>query len=289
MTMFSRLFGAVAMLLMMSGCATGGHPQDPMEGFNRAMFKFNDVVDKAALRPAATAYQTVLPNFVQAGIGNFFGNLGDVSTGLNNLLQGKIKDGASDFLRVGLNTTVGVIGLFDIASEIGLPKHEEDFGQTLGRWGMASGPYVVLPFLGSSTLRDVGALPVDISADAWSYKRPVFWRNVGTAIRGVDRRAALLDASNLVEDAALDPYEFIRDAYLQRRQNRVYDGDPPATLNQDNGDSPDTGNKDTGNKDTGNKDAGNKDAGNRDAGNRDAGNRDAGNKDTGNKDTGNKD
>ncbi len=227
MNMFTRLVSAVAMAFVLTGCATSGHPQDPFEGYNRAMFTFNDTVDKAALKPVANAYQSVTPFFIRAGVGNFFGNLGDVSTAANNLLQGKVKDGGSDLLRVGLNTTVGVVGLFDIASEIGLQKHDEDFGQTLGRWGMASGPYVILPFLGSSTLRDVVALPVDARADPWAYKRPVNWRNVGTGIRLIDRRAALLDASNLLEDAALDPYEFVRDAYLQRRQSRVYDGEPP--------------------------------------------------------------
>lgn len=225
MMKFSRFAGIMVMAIALTGCATNGNPQDPLEGFNRTMFRFNDVVDKNALQPAAKAYQFAVPSFVQAGIGNFFSNLGDIWTGVNNLLQGKVYDGGIDFVRVTANSTLGVLGLFDIASDAGLPKHDEDFGQTLGRWGMASGPYVVLPLLGSSTLRDVAAMPLDWAGDPWTYKRPPLWRNVGTVIRGIDRRAAFLDASNLLEDAALDPYEFTRDAYLQRRMSRIYDSD----------------------------------------------------------------
>jgi phospholipid-binding lipoprotein MlaA len=220
---------AVAVAVMTSGCASTANPRDPFEGFNRAMFSFNDAVDQAALKPAAQAYQAVLPSFVQTGIGNFFGNLGDVWTMVNNMLQGKVSDGLSDMMRVGLNSTLGFAGVLDIASEAGMTKHKEDFGQTLGKWGVKSGPYVVLPIFGSSTLRDTVVFPVDFKGDPWAYKYPVGWRNVGTAVRLVDRRAVLLDASNLVEDAALDKYEFMRDAYMQRRESLVYDGEPPET------------------------------------------------------------
>jgi phospholipid-binding lipoprotein MlaA len=220
---------AVAVLLTaaLSGCATttANNPKDPFEKFNRAMFTFNDTVDQVALKPVATAYKAVLPSFVQRGIGNFFGNLNDVWSGTNNLMQGKGEAGLSDFSRFVVNSTFGVIGLIDVASEVGLRKHDEDFGQTLGYWGVPSGPYLMLPLMGPSTLRDTMALPIDGQGDLWRYKDPVNVRNIGTAVSLVDQRAALLDASNLMEEAALDRYEFIRDSYLQRRQNKVFDGE----------------------------------------------------------------
>jgi phospholipid-binding lipoprotein MlaA len=217
----------LATALVLTGCATS-NPKDPLEGFNRAMFTFNDAVDQAAVKPAAQVYST-LPTFMQTGIGNFFGNLGDVWTAVNNFLQGKMADGLSDVLRVAVNSTFGFGGVLDIGTEAGLYKHQEDFGQTLGKWGVKSGPYVVLPVLGPSTLRDVIALPLDIEADPWHHKRPVHLRNPGSALRALDQRAAVLDASNLIEEAALDRYQFVRDAYLQRRQSKVYDGEPPSS------------------------------------------------------------
>ncbi len=215
---------ALGVAALLAGCA-GPNPRDPYEGFNRAMFKFNDTVDEYALKPAATAYRNVLPSFVQTGVNNFFGNLADVWTAVNNLLQGKGEAGMSDVTRVALNSTLGIVGLFDIASEAGLQKHKEDFGQTLGNWGVPSGPYLMLPLLGPSTVRDTVVLPVDIKGDIWAYKEPVYIRNVGTAVRVVDQRANLLDAGSLLEDAALDRYEFIRDGYLQRRESQIYDGE----------------------------------------------------------------
>ncbi|HEU4853234.1 MAG TPA: VacJ family lipoprotein [Telluria sp.] len=210
----------------LAGCAStpAANPKDPFEGFNRAMFTFNDKVDQVALKPAATAYKKVTPEFVQTGVNNFFSNLGDLWTGVNNLLQGKPKEGFSDFGRFGLNSTVGMLGFFDPASTAGLSKHREDFGQTLGVWGVSSGPYLMLPILGPSTVRDTAALPLDWQGDPWSYKDPVNWRNAGTALRIVDQRAVLLDASNLMEEAALDRYEFMRDGFLQRRDGQVNDG-----------------------------------------------------------------
>lgn len=199
----------------------GNNPRDPLEGFNRAMFGFNEKLDEVALKPVAQAYQAVVPSFVQTAIGNFFGNIGDVWTAVNNLLQGKVTDGVNDFMRVALNSTFGLGGLIDIASAGGIPKHREDFGQTLGAWGMRSGPYVVLPLLGASTLRDVIATPLDFKADLWSYTSPVSARNLGSVVRLVDKRATFLDASSLIEEAALDKYVFIRDAYLQRRAAQV--------------------------------------------------------------------
>ena len=215
---------ALVAIATLSGCATN-NPRDPLEPYNRAMFKVNDTIDQVALKPAATAYKKVLPSFVQTGVNNFFGNLSDVWTGANNLMQGKGEQGMSDWTRVALNSTFGIGGLFDIASEAGLKKHNEDFGQTLGYWGVPSGPYVMLPLLGPSTVRDTAALPLDMSADPWNNYNNVGYRNVGTVTRVVDQRAVLLDASNLMEEAALDRYEFIRDGYLQRRQSKIFDGE----------------------------------------------------------------
>lgn len=221
-----RTVAVAAAVLLLSGCATKATtPGDPLEGYNRAVFQFNDAVDRVALKPAATAYQRVLPGFVQTGVNNFFGNLNDVWSGANNLMQGKGAAGMSDLTRFTLNSTLGLAGLLDIASEAGLQKHNEDFGQTLGYWGMPSGPYFVLPLLGPSTIRDSAALPLDMAADPWTYVDPTSHRNWGTALRIVDKRAELLEASDLVEGAALDRYVFIRDGYLQRRQSQVFDGE----------------------------------------------------------------
>lgn len=222
-----RTVSVLVLTFAVVGCASTSNPNDPLEGYNRAMFTFNDKLDKVALKPAATAYQTVVPTFMQTGIGNFFGNLGDVWTAVNNLLQGKGADGMSDVMRVVINSTLGLGGLIDIGTEAGLQKHKEDFGQTLGWWGVKPGPYIVLPLLGPSTLRDTVALPLDFKGDLWLYADPVRVRNTGSVIRVIDKRAALLDAGNLIEDAALDPYQFMRDAYLQRRKSQVYDGNIP--------------------------------------------------------------
>lgn len=221
----ARIGLAIAIAATLSACATGTNPRDPLEGYNRAMFKFNDTVDQVALKPVATAYKTVTPSFVQTGVGNFFGNLADVWSAVNNLLQGKGEAGLQDVVRVGMNSTFGIFGLIDIASQAGIPKHSEDFGQTLGWYGVQPGPYVMLPLLGPSTVRDTVALPLDITGDPWRYNDPVNVRNIGTVTRVVDKRAALLDATNLMEAAALDRYEFIRDGFLQARESKVFDGD----------------------------------------------------------------
>ena len=222
-----RNVALAAAALLLAGCATkGSTPGDPLESYNRAVFQFNDAVDRAALKPAATVYKEVTPRFVQTGVNNFFGNLGDIWSAANNLMQGKGEAGMTDFTRFTLNSTFGLVGLLDIASEAGLQKHNEDFGQTLGYWGMPSGPYFVLPLLGPSTVRDTAALPLDMAADPWNYVDPTATRNWGTGLRIVDKRAVLLEASNLVESAALgDRYVFIRDGYLQRRQSQVFDGE----------------------------------------------------------------
>lgn len=218
---YAARISTLAMVAALSGCATSNNPNDPLEGFNRAMFSFNDTVDKVALKPAAQAYQFVLPEFVQTGIGNFFGNIGDLWSAVNQILQGRVETGVTSFMRVAVNTTFGLGGVLDVSTEARLTKQKSDFGQTLGKWGVGSGPYVVLPLLGPSTIRDTAALPADFYGDLWSYKKPVRWRNVGSVVRVIDKRAQLLDASNLLEDAALDKYDFVRDTYLQSRQSQI--------------------------------------------------------------------
>lgn len=218
------LVAAAGATLLLSGCAST-NPKDPFEKFNRSMFTFNDTVDRVALKPTATVYKKVTPSFVQTGVGNFFGNLSDLWTSVNQFLQGKGKNGLNDFTRFAVNSTFGVFGLFDLAGPAGMPKHNEDLGQTLGYWGVPSGPYLMLPILGPSTVRDTAALPVDWWGDPWTHVNDIPWRNSGVLLRAVDQRASLLDASNLLEDAALDRYEFIRDGYLQRRTSKVLDTD----------------------------------------------------------------
>jgi len=158
---------------------------------------------------------------VQTGIGNFFGNMNDIWTGFNSFLQGNIQDGFTDFMRVGLNSTFGLFGLLDIASEAQIPKHRNDLGQTLGVWGVPDGPYIVIPFLGPSVTRDAFALPIDFYGDVWTYARPVSYRNMGEVIRLVDKRAGYLDSYSLMQAAALDEYIFVRDSYLQRIAGQI--------------------------------------------------------------------
>lgn len=220
------LCGVVSISLL-GGCATNGNPRDPLEPLNRAVYSFNDGFDKVLAKPAAEAYRFVLPNFVRTGIGNFFSNLNDVIVLLNSLLQGKLNQAGIDLARLMVNTTVGVLGLFDVATELDLEKHNEDFGQTLGYWGIGDGPYLVLPFIGPSSARDAVGWVGDFYAWPVSYVDDVTTRRVLVGIRIISLRADLLEASQILETAALDPYQFVRDAYLQRRRNLVYDGKPP--------------------------------------------------------------
>jgi len=215
-------------VLLLSGCATNGNPRDPLEPMNRVVYKFNDGFDKAIARPVAEGYRTAVPQIIRTGVTNFFSNLEDVWILVNNVLQGKPKDALDDLARVTINTSVGLFGVMDWASEAGLPKHNEDFGQTLGRWGVGSGPYLVLPFFGPSDVRDALAWGlVDTQADLLHQVQNVPTRNELLLLRLINLRANLLDATRIVEEAAIDPYSFMRDAYLQRRQNLVYDGNPP--------------------------------------------------------------
>lgn len=222
---------AVALVLagfLLGGCASGGNPRDPFEPVNRAVYSFNDGFDRAIAKPVAEGYRAVVPEIARSGVTNFFSNLEDVWIMLNNLFQGKVDSALDDMARVLVNSTVGLFGVVDVASDLGISKHNEDFGQTLGRWGVGSGPYVVLPFLGSSTVRDALSLGlVDMQGDIVRQLDHVPTRNSLLVTRLINTRANLLDASRIVEEAALDKYSFIRDAYLQRRESLIYDGNPP--------------------------------------------------------------
>jgi phospholipid-binding lipoprotein MlaA len=220
------LCGAVSLLLL-GGCASTGNPRDPLEPINRGVYKFNDGVDGLLIKPAAEFYRFAVPEFMRTGVSNFFSNINDVIVALNSLLQGKLTQAGSDVARLIVNSTAGLLGLFDVATEIGLEKHNEDFGQTLGYWGIGDGPYLVLPLLGPSSARDAVGWVGDVYTWPISYLEPRRDRNILIAVRFVTLRADLLEASRILETAALDPYEFVRDAYLQRRRNLVYDGKPP--------------------------------------------------------------
>ena len=223
-----RALALAAAVGVLGGCATSGNPKDPLEGVNRAVFAFNEGLDKVVIKPVAQGYEAAVPLPARTGVSNFFSNVGDLFIAVNNLLQGKPGDAVSDIGRLVVNSTVGILGFFDVASELGLEKHEEDFGQTLGRWGVGDGPYVVLPFFGPRTLRDTAGLVVDGYADPVYYAiEDVPTRNILYATRIVSTRAQLLPADKVIEEAALDKYTYIRDAYLQRRRSLIYDGNPP--------------------------------------------------------------
>lgn len=203
--------------------------RDPYESFNRKVYAFNDVIDNAALRPLAEGYRRAVPELARSGVDNFFGNLADIWSAVNKLLQGKVMQSAQMTLRVATNTVFGLGGLLDPATEFGLERQSEDFGQTLGSWGVPSGPYLVLPVLGPSTVRDTAALPLDRGYGAPSnYLGNGTNAAVGiTSLQVVNARAGLLSTSKLLGEVALDKYSFLRDAYLARRRSQLYDGNPP--------------------------------------------------------------
>lgn len=211
-----------------TGCATSANdPRDPWEGLNRGIDSFNQGFDEAIAQPVATAYRDSVHNEIRSRVRNFFSNLADPLIGVNNFLQGKIADGIHDWARFAFNTTIGLFGIHDVASDMGIDKRNEDFGQTIGRWGVGPGAYLVLPILGSSSIRDgIGTL-LDIYTDPVGQVEPIAGRNALILARGVQSRADLLDASRLLEEAALDRYVFQREAYFQRRRSLVYDGQPP--------------------------------------------------------------
>ncbi len=204
---------------------------DPFERVNRAVFSFNETADEYVIKPVAEAYKFVLPEFVRTGVTNFFSNINDVLIAANNLLQGKPSNAASDIGRFLVNSTIGILGLFDVATDMGLDKNREDFGQTLGVWGVADGPYMVLPFFGASNARDTVGLVVDIETDFMlnTNKLDSDEKLAVNGLRVINRRADLLDAGQLLEDAAFDKYSFVRDGYIQRRRSQVYDGEPPSS------------------------------------------------------------
>lgn len=213
---------ALAMALL-QGCATGpqANPADPLEPFNRGVYSFNEGLDRAVLKPVATAYQNITPSPVRTGVTNFFENISDVWSMVNNVLQAKPAEAMDSLFRVTTNTLWGVGGIFDVATELKIPKHKEDFGQTLGTWGMPSGPYVVLPLFGPSSVRDTAGRVVDIQGNLVSQAYNVPVRNSLKTLDLVDTRANLLRAGDLLDQAALDKYAFTRDAYLQRRRSLI--------------------------------------------------------------------
>jgi phospholipid-binding lipoprotein MlaA len=232
-TKTTRCAPFLAFALLLSGCAATGDPVDPFEPYNRAVFRFNERVDKAVLEPTAKAYRTVVPSLVRRGVGNVLANVGDVRTAFNNALQGKFATAYGDFGRVVINSTIGMAGLFDIASAAGVEKHYEDFGQTLGVWGFGDGPFIMLPILGPSSGRDAVGVAIDALTDPLNYVQPTGARYGIAALRAVEKRASLLDASTILHQSALDLYLFVRDGYLQRRRSLVYDGMPPPEVDRD--------------------------------------------------------
>lgn len=211
---------------LLGGCATTERP-DPLETVNRKMFDFNESMDKAVLKPAAKVYKTVVPPPGQVALSNFFGNVKDAWSAVNLMLQGRFADGFSDVMRFGTNTVFGFLGFMDVATELGLERHGEDFGQTLGRWGVPPGAYIVWPLLGSSTVRDSIGLPVDRWAAPESVVTGLLPYATLSSLHLISTRADLLSATNLLDDIALDKYSFMRNAYLQRRRSLIYDGNPP--------------------------------------------------------------
>ncbi|MDP2752182.1 MAG: VacJ family lipoprotein [Rhodocyclaceae bacterium] len=217
---------ALSAALLLGGCATttANNPKDPIEGFNRAMFSFNEGLDAAIIKPVSKGYDAVMPPPAKSGVINFFGNISDVFIALNNLIQGKPAEAASDVGRVLINTTIGILGLFDVASDAGLEKHEEDFGQTFGRWGIGPGAYVVIPFFGPRNVRDTAGLILDATVNPIGNIQHTPTRNAFIATHLISKRADLLSADKIIEEAALDKYSYLRDAYVQQRNYLVNDG-----------------------------------------------------------------
>ena len=227
-----------AAVLCGAGCAgprgpVAGPGADPWEPFNRKVFAFNEALDDAVLQPAARGYEAAVPELLRSVVGNMFSNIGDLWVAANQLMQGKPKDALADLARFAINTVCSLGGMADVATSMGLEKHREDFGQTLGRWGVASGPYLVLPLFGPSSMRDAPGLAVDLISDPMHFVGSDGQRNNAHVLRLVDARAGLLRSGRVLEGAALDKYSFLRDSYLQRRRSQVFDGDPPPVPDDD--------------------------------------------------------
>jgi phospholipid-binding lipoprotein MlaA len=235
MNLLKKRFGLLLsglVLLALQGCATvkSADARDPWEPMNRSIYQFNDAIDTAALKPAAQLYVKVLPGVVRTGVNNFMGNLGDVWSMANSAMQLKGPATVETFMRINVNTFMGLGGILDVASEMGIEKRREDFGQTLGHWGVQPGPYVVLPLFGPSTLRDALAFPVDMQGNVTNSLADQATRNALLVTRLVDMRAGLLKTVDAIKASSLDPYSFVRDAYLQKRRNDIYDGNPPSSF-----------------------------------------------------------
>lgn len=226
---FKRYAVATALgLLAVNGVALADEDsRDPYEKFNRAMFTVNEQIDTYVAKPLAKGYDQAVPLPAKASIGSALGNVGDLWIGVNNAMQGKFSEAGNDLGRLVINSTLGILGLFDVASELGLEKHDEDFGQTLAVWGIKDSDYLVLPVFGPRTVRDAAGLVADSYVDPIGDVRPISARNSIRGVRFVDLRASLLPTDKVVEEAALDKYAYIRDAYLQRRRHQIYDGRPP--------------------------------------------------------------
>lgn len=220
---------ALAASLLLVGCASAptANPKDPWEPMNRSVASFNDKVDDNVLKPLAIGYRNVVPDLIQTGVRNVFNNFADMWSTVNNLLQLKPINTAESLGRVIVNTVFGIYGIFDVASYIKLERHPEDFGQTLGYWGVPNGPYLVLPLFGPSTLRDGASLPIDFAVSPTQFVNDIPTRNQVFTLRLVSKRAELLKSGSMLEEASIDKYSFARDAYLQYRRSQIYDGNPP--------------------------------------------------------------
>jgi len=236
--MFAIRFSLLLAALLLGGCAsTYKNPQDPFESFNRGVYRFNDTLDRAVVKPVAKGYNKVMPEPAKMMVSNFFYNLNDVTVVINDLLQFKVVQAVADSGRLLVNSTVGMLGLVDVATVVGLERHNEDFGQTLGYWGINSGPYLMLPLLGPSSVRDGVGLYADTQTGMMQRESHVDRRNQLFAGELLDDRVRLLSRENVLDEAMIDRYSFIRDAYLQRRQNLVYDGAPPRKKYEDEDES----------------------------------------------------
>ena len=234
---FAHYLILIITLLFSSGCTTldgPPNPDDPLESFNRSMFAFNEGADKYAFKPVAQGYDFIMPGFASKGVSNFFNNIDDIVVFFNQLLQFKMTEAVATSARFVFNTTFGIFGLIDVATYMDLPKQNEDFGQTLAVWGVGSGPYLVLPLIGPSTIRDTAGVAVE-----WNYFDPIFKRQtlqqslVTLTIKYIDVRAGLLKATNIIDETALDKYAFVRDAWQLRREFLIYDGNPPDVFDED--------------------------------------------------------
>jgi phospholipid-binding lipoprotein MlaA len=230
--------GLVVLALQACTSVPNADPRDPWESMNRSVYQFNEGVDKAVLQPAAKAYVAVLPGPVRTGVHNFLGNLGDAWSLVNHVLQLKPHAAAETLMRISVNTVFGLGGILDVATEMRLEKRKEDFGQTLGYWGVQPGPYVVLPLLGPSTLRDTLATPVDMQGNAVQQISDPAARTALTVTGVLDTRAGFLQSLDVIKAAALDPYAFVRDGFLQKRNNDVHDGNPPAAFDYADSEKP---------------------------------------------------